>query len=150
MSKGNKVAANHALSIPAVMAFASASIPIAALVLAISVHLPRYFASHLGLSLAVVGGAFALVRFVDIPIDAGLGLAMDRTNTRFGRYRIWMALGAPILMFALYMLMISQEGVGVGYLFGWLLVMYIGYSCVFLSHLAWAGRLAQNYTERNR
>ena len=150
MSKGNKVAANNALSIPAVMAFASASIPIAALVLAISVHLPRYFASHLGLSLAVVGGAFALVRFVDIPIDAGLGLAMDRTNTRFGRYRIWMALGAPILMFALYMLMISQEGVGVGYLFGWLLVMYIGYSCVFLSHLAWAGRLAQNYTERTR
>ena len=150
MSNGNKVAANDALSLPAVMAFSSGHIPIAALSLAISVHLPRYFASELGLALTVVGASFALVRFVDIPIDAGLGLAMDRTRTRFGRYRVWMALGAPILMFALYMLLSSPEGVGQGYLFGWLLVMYIGYSGVYLSHLAWAGRIAPTYKERSR
>ena len=150
MSNGNKVAANGPLSLPAVMAFASGHIPIAALSLAISVHLPRYFASELGLALTVVGASFALVRFVDIPIDAGLGLAMDRTRTRFGRYRVWMALGAPILMFALYMLLSSPEGVGQGYLFGWLLVMYIGYSGVYLSHLAWAGRIAPTYKERSR
>ncbi len=150
MSNGSKVAANGPLSLPAVMAFASGHIPIAALSLAISVHLPRYFASELGLALTVVGASFALVRFVDIPIDAGLGLAMDRTRTRFGRYRVWMALGAPILMFALYMLLSSPEGVGQGYLFGWLLVMYIGYSGVYLSHLAWAGRIAPTYKERSR
>ena len=150
MTTGSQVGKGNDLSLPAVMVFASGHIPIAALVLAISVHLPRYFASHLGLSLAAVGTAFALVRFVDIPIDAGLGLAMDRTRTRFGRYRIWMALGAPILMLAVYMLLISPEGVGIGYLFGWLLVMYVGYSCVYLSHLAWAGRLARNYKERSR
>lgn len=150
MTQGNKAAANDGLSLPAVMAFASASIPIAALVLAITVHLPRYFASHLGLSLAVVGGAFALVRFVDIPIDAALGLAMDRTRTRFGRYRVWMALGAPVLMVALYMLLRSPASVGEGYLFIWLLVMYVGYSGVYLSHLAWAGRLAPTYKERSR
>ena len=150
MSNGNKVATNGPLSLPAVLIFASGHIPIAALVLAISVHLPRYFASELGLSLTVVGAAFALVRFVDIPIDAALGLAMDRTRTRFGRYRVWMALGAPILMFALYMLLMSPAGVGQGYLFGWLLVMYIGYSGVYLSHLAWAGRIAPTYKERSR
>ena len=150
MSKGSPVGSNDPLSLPAVMAFASGHIPIAALVLAISVHLPRYFASHLELSLVVVGAAFALVRFVDIPIDAAMGLAMDRTRTRFGRYRIWMALGAPILMFALYMLLSSPAGVGQGYLFGWLLVMYIGYSGVYLSHLAWAGRIAPTYKERSR
>ncbi len=150
MSQGNKIAANGALSLPAVLIFASGHIPIAALVLAISVHLPRYFASHLGLSLTVVGAAFALVRFVDIPIDAAMGLAMDRTRTRFGRYRVWMAMGAPILMFALYMLLMSPEGVGQGYLFGWLLLMYVGYSGVYLSHLAWAGRIAPNYKERSR
>lgn len=150
MTKTKLTTANGALSLPAVMVFASASIPIAALVLAITVHLPRYFASHLGLSLAVVGGAFALVRFVDIPIDAALGLAMDRTRTRFGRYRIWMALGAPVLMVSLYMLLKSEQGVGQGYLFGWLLMMYVGYSGVYLSHLAWAGRLAPTYQERSR
>jgi len=148
VSKGN--ASSGPLSLAAVLAFASASIPIAALQLAATVHLPRYFASHIGLSLALVGGAFAFVRFIDIPIDALIGVAMDRTRTRFGRYRVWMAMGAPILMFALYMLLISPEGVGRGYLIGWLLVMYLGYSGVYLSHLAWAGRLAPTYQERSR
>lgn len=150
MSQGSKTAAGGALSAAAVMTFASASIPIAALVLALTVHLPRYFASHLGLSLAVVGGAFALVRFVDIPIDAAIGVAMDRTRTRFGRYRVWMALGAPALLLALYMLIAAPDGVGQGYLMVWLLVMYFGYSGVYLSHLAWAGRLAPTYEQRSR
>ena len=72
------------LSLPAILAFACTSIPISALILAVAVHLPRYFASHLGMSLAVVGGAFALVRAIDIPLDPMLGLAIDRTRSRFG------------------------------------------------------------------
>ena len=60
------------LSLPAILAFACTSIPISALILAVAVHLPRYFASHLGMSLAVVGGAFALVRAIDIPLDMGV------------------------------------------------------------------------------
>ena len=150
MSKVQPAASAGPLSLPSVLAFASASIPIAALQLALSVHLPRYFASHIGLSLATVGFAFALVRFVDIPLDAVLGLVMDKTKTRFGRYRFWMALGAPILMFALYMLMQSPQGVGLGYLFAWLLVMYMGYSGMYLSHLAWGGTLSRTYQERSR
>lgn len=138
------------LSLPAVLAFASLSIPIAALQLAISVHLPRYFASSIGLELAVVGTAFGLVRLIDIPIDAGIGVAMDRTRTAFGRYRIWMLCGAPILMLGLYMLLAAPGGVGLVYLVGWLLVMYLGYSGVYLSHLAWGARLAPDYSQRSR
>ncbi|HEX7944703.1 MAG TPA: MFS transporter, partial [Phenylobacterium sp.] len=66
-SQGTPAASPRQLSLPAVLAFASASIPIQALVLAISVYLPRYFASAIGLELAVVGAAFAMVRLVDIP-----------------------------------------------------------------------------------
>jgi Na+/melibiose symporter-like transporter len=149
-SNAGKADPNGALSPASTLAFASAYIPIAALILAAAVHLPRYFASHLGLSLAAVGGAFALVRFVDIPLDAMIGVGMDRTRTRFGRYRIWMAAGAPVLMVALYMLMRSPPGVGQGYLLGWLLVMYVSYSCIYLSQLAWAGRVAPTYQQRSR
>lgn len=138
------------LSLPGVLAFASVSIPIAALQLAISVHLPRYFASSIGLELAVVGAAFGLVRLIDIPIDAGIGVAMDRTRTAFGRYRVWMLLGAPVLMAGFYMLLAAPEGVGLAYLVGWLLVMYLGYSGVYLGHLAWGARLAPTYQQRSR
>ena len=146
-SKGNPPGG---LALPAVLAFASVSIPIAALQLAISVHLPRYFASSIGLELAVVGSAFGLVRLIDIPIDAGIGVAMDRTRTAFGRYRIWMLLGAPVLMAGFYMLLNAPEGVGLGYLVTWLLVMYLGYSGVYLAHLAWGARLAPTYQQRSR
>ena len=145
-----KAALSGHLSLPAVLAFASASIPIAALQLALSVHLPRYFASSIGLELAVVGSAFGLVRLIDIPIDAGIGVAMDRTRTAFGRYRIWMLLGAPILMAGFYMLLAAPEGVGLGYLVTWLLVMYLGYSGVYLAHLAWGARLGPTYEQRSR
>lgn len=150
MSKAMPSAATGALSLPAVLAFASAAVPVGALSLAATVHLPRYFASELGLSLAVVGTIFALVRFIDIPIDAAIGVAMDRTRTRFGRYRIWMVCGAPVLMLGFYMLIQSNSTVGGLYLGFWLLVMYLGYSGIYLSHLAWGGRLAATYKERSR
>jgi Na+/melibiose symporter-like transporter len=134
----------------AVLTFAIASIPVAALQLAVSVHLPKYFATNVGLSLVAVGAAFGLVRLIDIPIDTLLGIAMDRTRTRLGRYRVWVLAGAPVLMLGLYMLMLSPSGVGQGYLIGWLLVMYIGLSMMFLAHLAWGANIAPTYEQRSR
>lgn len=150
MTKDKPAPSGSQLSLPATFAFAATHIPIAALTLAVAVHMPRYFASTLGLSLAVVGGAFALVRFIDIPLDPLLGLAMDRTKSRFGRYRLWTVIGAPVLMGALYMLISAPEGVGRLYLMGWLLVMYMGFSILLLSNLAWAATLATNYALRSR
>jgi GPH family glycoside/pentoside/hexuronide:cation symporter len=138
------------MSLPAVLAFSATSIPVSALILAVSVHLPRYFASHMELSLAVVGAAFALVRAIDIPLDPMLGLLMDRTRTRIGRYRFWTLLGAPVMMLSLYMLIRPSEALGQGYLIVWLLVMYLGLSILLLSHLAWAATLAPDYNQRSR
>lgn len=138
------------LPFAASLAFSATQIPVAALALALTVHLPRYFASHMGLSLTLVGSAFALVRALDIPLDPMLGLAMDRTRTRIGRYRIWTLAGAPILMVALYALMHPPADVGEAYLVGALLVMYLGYSSLLLSQLAWASVLAKTYEERSR
>ena len=150
MSKGEASAPRKPLSLAGVLAFVGAYIPIAALQLATTVHLPRYFAAHIGLSLTTVGLTFGLVRLVDIPLDAVIGVAMDRTRTRLGRYRVWLGLGAPLLMLGLFMLVQSPQGVGQGYLFGWLLAMYLGYSGLFLAHMAWAGVIAPSYQERSR
>ena len=149
MSQGQSSAAPN-MSMPAVLAFASASIPIQALVLAISVHLPRYFASHVGLELAAVGAAFAMVRLIDIPIDVFLGMGMDRTRSRFGRYRVWLALGAPVLMAGLYAVLLADPSTSQIGLSGILLFLYIGYSMVYLSHLAWGGVLGPTYQQRSQ
>lgn len=142
--------ARRALSLPALLAFAAVGAPIGALQLALTVHLPRYFASHMGLSLAAVGAAFALVRAIDIPLDPLIGLAMDRTRSRFGRYRLW-AIGAPpVVMAALYALMHPPGAIGQAFLVAALLVMFLGYSAMYLAQLAWATSLATSYQQRSR
>jgi GPH family glycoside/pentoside/hexuronide:cation symporter len=146
----SKGPADPSLSLGRTLTFSATSLPIAALVLAITVHLPAYFAASIGVPLTAVATAFFICRTVDIPIEPALGLAMDRTRTRFGRYRLWTVIGAPLLMFGLFMLLQAKPGVGVGYLIGWLMVMYLGISTLILSHAAWAATLSRTYVERAR
>lgn len=143
-------AAARPLAFGAVMAFAATSLPLAALNTAIAIYLPRHFASHIGISLAAVGGAFAIVRLIDIGVDFALGVAMDRTRTAWGRYRVWLAAGAPLLMFAVYMLFVAPSATDMAGLIVWLLVLYLGTSIMGLSHSAWAAALVTGYNERSR
>ena len=130
--------------------FAAPYLVLGAMELAVFVYLPQYFAGHLGVGTALIGGVWMGVRLVDILIDILLAVLMDRTRTPIGRYRVWLPAGAPILMLGLYKLFMAPPGFGVSYLLPWLLVMYIGYSIVYLSQSAWGARLATRYHERSR
>lgn len=143
-------ASDHRLPLAAIIAFAATSLPFSAVNTAIAIYLPRHFASHIGISLTAVGAAFAIVRLIDIGVDLGLGLAMDRTHTRWGRYRVWLAGGGPVLMLAVYMLFVSPSVTDMAGLIIWLLVLYLGTSILLLSHSAWAATLAPSYHERSR
>ncbi|MEO8812472.1 MAG: MFS transporter [Caulobacteraceae bacterium] len=138
------------LSISRILPFSLPSLPLSALGVAVFVYLPPYFAGHLGVSMTLVGAVWMLVRLVDIPVDVGLAVVMDRTRTRIGRYRPWLIAGAPVLMLALYKLFAAPVGFSGGYLLGWLLVMYLGTSIMGLAHSAWAANLAPHYNERSR
>jgi GPH family glycoside/pentoside/hexuronide:cation symporter len=141
---------DHRLSLPRLAAFATPGLPIGALAIAVAVFLPRYYASHFGLGLAVVGGAFGVVRLIDMLFDPFIGVAMDRTTTRLGRYRPWLLLGAPVLMLAVYMLFIPPVKPNLIWLIGWLFVYYLGTSLITLAHISWASAVAVNYHERSR
>lgn len=142
--------AARALTLPRVLLFSAAGMPVAAIATAIAIYLPRHFASHVGISLAAVGGAFAIVRLLDISVDLLLGLAMDRTRTALGRYRVWMLGGIPIVLLAVYMLFVDPAGVTMATLIVWLLVLYLGMSTLQLAHAAWAATIAPSYHERSR
>ena len=131
-------------------AFAAPCLPMAGLGLPLVVYLPEFYSSELGLSLAQVGAAFGAVRLLDMAFDPFIGGVMDGTRTRFGRFRPWFALGAPILMLATYMLFMAHPGVGVGYLWTWLLVLYAGVSIASLSQLAWGAAISPHYDQRSR
>lgn len=138
------------LSIGTLSAFAGPSLPLAALGLPLVVYLPEYYANALGLPLAVVGAAFMGVRLLDILFDPFIGGVMDRTRSAWGRFRPWLAAGAPLLMLASYMLFMAKPGVGAGYLWFWLVVVYAGYSICVLAHTAWAAVLSNDYDQRSK
>ena len=146
----NSAVGSARLPLPVVMAFSSTALPIAAIGLVMAVYLPRFFAGQLGLSLAAVGVAFTVVRLIDLAIDPLLGMAMDRTRTRFGRYRPWLLAGGPIVMLAAYMLFMAPHGITETYLIGWLLTLYLGVSILTLAQAAWGASLATDYHDRSR
>jgi Na+/melibiose symporter-like transporter len=131
------------------MAFACGYIPYAALYLSAVVQLPRFFATSLGLG-ASAGAVFFLVRLVDIPVDPALGVLMDRTRTQLGRYRPWLAAGAPVLVVALAMIYQARPGAGHLYLGAGLFILYLGMSFLLVGGNAWAAALAPAYRQRSR
>ena len=131
-------------------AFAAPCLPIAANGLPIVVYLPPFYASTLGLDLAVVGFLFFIIRFVDVPLDPIVGHIVDRTDTRFGRFRPWMAGGALVMMVGIYLAFMAAPGITPLRAFAGLMVMYLGYSALLVAHTAWGAVLSGEYHERSR
>ena len=131
-------------------AFAAPCLPIAAVGLPIVVYLPPYYAGTLGLDLAVVGFLFFIVRFVDVPLDPLIGHFVDRTSTRFGRFRPWLVGGALLMMAGLYLVFMAAPGVTAPRAFVGLLLMYVGFSAALVSHTSWGAVLTDDYHERSR
>jgi Na+/melibiose symporter-like transporter len=138
------------LSFWTMLTFTVANLPIVAQGIALLIFLPRYFASHLHVSLVTIGAAFAVVRLIDIFVDPLLGVLMDRTRTSLGRYRVWLLAGVPILMLSVWRLYFAPDGIGVVYLIGWLLALYLATSILMLAYAAWGANLATAYHERTR
>jgi Na+/melibiose symporter-like transporter len=131
-------------------AFSAACLPYAALGLPVYVTLPEFYASHVGVSLGAVGVIFLVIRLADIFVDPALGMVIDRTHSRFGRYRLWMGIAAPVLMLAVAMLFMVRPGAGPGYLALWLIVLSLGFSVSTLSQVSWAAALSPDYNQRSR
>ena len=80
--------------------FAALAIPLAGAGLPLAVYLPPYYAQELGLGLGAVGLIFMLSRVWDAATDPLVGVLSDRTRSRFGRRKPWIAAGAPLFALA--------------------------------------------------
>jgi Na+/melibiose symporter-like transporter len=132
------------------LAFVAPALAVGALGIPLSLYLPPYYSGHVGLSLASVGLAFFIVRTIDIGFDPLIGLAIDRTRTRWGQCRPWFVGGAALISAGCLVLFLATPGATVAHLVLGLLVLYAGYSIVTVAHPAWAARLAPQYDERSK
>ena len=122
----------------------------AAMTLPLTIFLPAFYASVIGLDLALVGIVFTVVRIADLFFDPFVGGLMDRTRSRWGRFRPWLLAGGPIVMAGAAMLFMAQPGVGPLYLALALAIAYAGYSIVILSQMGIGAAISPDYNERSR
>ncbi|MDZ5645638.1 MFS transporter [Nitrospirillum sp. BR 11828] len=130
-------------------AYAAPAVGLAALGLPLLIYLPDYYATVVGLPLGLVGMAFLVARLADIAIDPMVGVLIDRTRSRYGRFRLWLALGTPLLMLSVHGLFMPPSGAGFSYLAVCLAGTYAAWSLCFVSHLGWGGTLSRDYGGRN-
>lgn len=131
-------------------AFALPCVPVAAMLMPVVVYLPNYYATDLGVSLSSIGMAFGIVRLFDLWLDPTLGFLIDKTNTRFGRFRPWLVAGLPVAVLAVWMLFMARPGIDGSYILFWLILGFLGQSMASMAHVAWAAHIAPEYGERTR
>lgn len=77
-----------------VAAYAAPALVLAAMALTFYVYLPKYYVDVLGVDLTALGLVVLATRLWDAVLDPAIGRLSDRTRSRWGRRRPWMALAA--------------------------------------------------------
>src|SRR3546814_14066501 len=75
---------------------------------------------------------------------------MDRSRSRWGQFRPWLIVGAPLVMCGTYMLFMAERGIGPLYLSAGLVLAYVGYSIVILAQMGMGANITPDYRERSR
>jgi Na+/melibiose symporter-like transporter len=130
--------------------FSAIAIPVAAAGLPIGVYLPAIFARDFGLSLAGIGAIFLVGRLWDGLLDPIVGALSDRTRTRFGRRKSWIAGGGVLFTISSLFLFFPIAAVTPAYLSVVLFFFYLGWTAVQIPFLAWSGEISGQYHERTR
>src|SRR6202012_1792648 len=107
-------------------------------------------AGAMHVSLAGVGGFLLLSRGADVVLDPMIGKWSDATRSRFGRRRLWMMIGTPLLMIGGAMLFMPMTKVNGWYLLAASFVIYAGGSTVGLPYSAWGTEIVHTYNGRAR
>jgi Na+/melibiose symporter-like transporter len=142
--------ADTPLSLRRLIAYALPALPLAALTLPLYVVVPTFYASTVGLSLAVVGQTLFLVRLVDAVSDPVVGLLADRFRPRFGRRRTWVAAAAVPTAIAAAMMLTPPAGATAAYLLLWGIVLSCAWTAASIPYTAWGAELARDYHGRTR
>ena len=124
--------------------------PVMMSIFPVMVFIPRFYASDVGVPLALVGTYIFITRVMDVFTDPLMGYISDRTKSRFGRRRPWVALSTPIIMLAIYRLFMPPADADGQYMFVWMVLLSVGVTMMLIPYYAWGSELTTDYNERSK
>lgn len=116
----------------------------------VGLYLPLVYSKDLGLELADVGLILMLARISDVVTDPLIGYLSDRTRTRFGRRKPWLAAGAGLMMVSAYQLFNPVPPIDNWHLLTWSVLLWLGWTMINIPYYAWGAELSSDYNERTR
>jgi Na+/melibiose symporter-like transporter len=111
---------------------------------------PSFYAADHGLSLAVLGTVIFLTRISDVITDPLIGWLSDRTRTRWGRRKVYIIGGLPLLIGSAWMVLVPPGTVDMWYAGIWMTLLYLGFTLVDIPYRAWGAELVAGYDSRTR
>ncbi len=119
----------------------------------VAAFLMVYFTDTLYLAPAFVGTLFFAARIWDAVNDPVMGMVVDNTHTRFGKFRIWMIIGTLVNSVAFVLLFHSFHLSGRA-LYIYVAVMYILYGMTYtimdVPYWSWLPNLTNDPQEREK
>lgn len=132
------------------LSYGGLAMPLALAGTPILTYLPAFYAQELRLPVGVVGLVFLFSRLADGLFDIIVGWLSDRSMSRWGRRKLWVVAGAPLLMASTWFVCSPMEGAGLGYLIAWVALFYTAWTVMYIPYLSWGAELATGYVERSR
>lgn len=131
-------------------ALAALAVPVTAANLPIAVYLPAIYSQSFGMPLATIGLVFLIERLWGTLADPLVGVLSDRTRSRFGRRKVWIAAGGLLFGLSTVLLFFPGRDVGLLHLTVTLFFFYLAWAMVQIPYLAWSGELTRGHHERTR
>ena len=91
----------------------------------VSSYLMIYFTDSIGLAPAFVGSLFLVARLWDAINDPAMGMIVDNTKTKWGKFRPWILIGTLLNAVVLVFLFKRPEGLEGSALYAYYSIMYI-------------------------
>jgi GPH family glycoside/pentoside/hexuronide:cation symporter len=132
-------------------AYAAPAFALAVVGIPVYVYIPKFYTDVVGIHIGVLGILILAVRLFDAVTDPLIGVVSDRTQTRYGRRRPFVAIGSLALAGAIFFLFNPPAGTpGFETLwFGvWIFCLFLFWTVVTVPYESLGPEITFNYHER--
>ena len=135
----------QSLSKKQLITYALIAMPLSIVGLPLYIYLPTFYATEVGVNIAVVGMVLFIARLSDVITDPLIGYLSDLSVKYFENRKPLMFLGAFILIISFYFLLNPNINYPISWLLFFSIFIYLGWSMINIPYLTFSSELSEEY-----